>query len=102
MTIPIRGIWMDAPMRAALAEYAYLRRASMAEIVRAAVRDVIDGAADKSALSTDDARSEVHLNVKIPDDIWRPALAAARTEGVSLTSLIRRRVRKVLQSEGLL
>lgn len=103
MTVtPIRSLWMNAEMRAALAEYAYLKRTSMGDVVRAAAEGVRDNPTDDSVLSTDDVPSEIHLNVKVSDDIWIAAKNSAQDAGRSLNSLIRRRIRKLLQDERLI
>jgi hypothetical protein len=102
MPIPIRGIWMDAPMRDALKEYAWLNRTNMSAVLRAAITNVRDNPGDESVLSDDDRRSELHVNVKIEDAVWNAALEAAESVGQSLQSLVRRRVLKILQEAGLL
>jgi len=100
--LPIHAVWLDKDTRAALKEWAWLNRSSAAAAVRAALQDIIDNAADVSVLSDTDAPSTIHLNVKAEMEFWDAAVAAASAVGPSFNSLVRRRIRKMLQEEGLL
>lgn len=97
---PVKKVWLDIPTREALAEYAWSNRTSAGDVIRAAVVDVRDNANDLSALSTDDTASQVQASVKVDDAVWGAARKAAAKAGISLNSMIRRRLIKLLTDEG--
>lgn len=100
--LPIHAVWLDRDTREALKEYAWLKRTTAAEVVRAALQDIIDNPKSVSTLSDTDSVSTIHLNVKAENELWDAAVQAASTVGPSFNSLVRRRIRWVLDQEGLL
>lgn len=102
MSLPIHAIWLDKTTKAALKEYAWLNRTTMGDVIRAAMQDIIDKPWDVSILSDTDEPSTIHLNVKADHVFWDAAVAAAQSTNRSFNSLVRRRIRWVLDKEGLL
>jgi hypothetical protein len=102
MTIKTKAIWIDAETKAALKEYAWANRTTAGAVIRAAIQDIIDNAADVSVLSDTTAMpvAKVHVNVKADEDWWNSGVAAAHAVGQPFTGLVRRRIRKVLAQEG--
>lgn len=102
MTTLVRKIWLDRTTREALREHAWINRTSMGVVVRAALIGVRDDPGDVSALSSNDTMSEVQLSIKVDDELWEAARRAAATTDMSFTSLVRRRIIKLLTEEGYL
>jgi len=100
--LPIHSLWIDPYLRAALREYAYNKRTSMSDVVRAVFRDIVRNPNNESVLAPDGATATFRLSVKMEDELWDEAREAARGAGHSLNSLVRRRLRKVMIEEGLL
>ena len=100
--LPIHSIWVDPYTRAALKEYAWNRRTTMGDVVRAVLLDVIQNADDESLLGPDGVTANKRLSVKVKDKTWEKARDAAHAAGFSINSLVRRRLRKMLIDEGLL
>lgn len=100
--LPIHSFWADPYLRSALKEYAYNKRTSMSDVVRAVCRDIIRNPNNESVLAPDGATANIRISVKIEDEQWNEAREAANSAGHSFHGLIRRRLRKVLIEEGLL
>ena len=102
-----RTIWMDGDTREALKEYAWGRRTTTSEMLRASVLDVKRNPTRTSELSDDDCASSLKVSLKISLDDWTAATLAASKGPTdlgkpSLASLVRRRIRFVLKAEGYL
>ena len=96
-------VWLSRLDREALREYAWANRTNMKGVVVAAVEDVRDNPSDSSGLSQFDSPSEVQLSLIVDSKLWADAHASARDGGLgSFSSLLRRRLRKVLIDEGYL
>lgn len=103
MSVDPQKVWLGRIDREALREYAWANRTTMGAVVSAAVEDVEANPDSVSALSESDSPSEVQLSVVIDPALWASARKAASTSGVgSFTSLVRRRIRKILIDEGYL
>lgn len=100
--LPIQKVWLDIPTRDALKEYAWLNRTTVGDVIRTATQDVIDNPGDMSVLSLTDGPSQVQTSVKVNPDTWAKARKAARSVDMSLNSMLRRRLRKLVQDEGLI
>lgn len=100
MADPIKKVWLDRATREALWEYAWDGRIHMGDVIRKAAVDVRDNPGNMDAMSETDGPSEVQVSVKAPEQLWVDAHAAAASVGMSLNSMIRRRIRKLLATEG--
>lgn len=98
--LPIQKVWMSKITRDALKEYAWVKRTTMGDVIRAAVDDVRANPGDLSVLSEADEKSQVQVSVKATPEMWADARSSARKVEMSLNSMIRRRIRKILTEEG--
>lgn len=98
--LPIQKLWLARDTRTLLKEYAWARRTTMGKVLRAAVEDVRDNPNNLSAMSESDEMSEVQASVKASDELWDAARVSADSVGLSLNSMVRRRIRKLLTDEG--
>lgn len=102
MTPPVRGIWVDHHVHLALLEYAWLKRTTMSDVIRAVLDHIAEHPMDDSILSVPDRPGRKRLALKTSDEQWSTAATVAHTAGVGFHSLIRRHLIKVLMEEGLL
>lgn len=98
------AVWIDNETKAALKEYAWSIRSNMSAVIRAAIQDIIDNAGDVSVLADAEGIpvANNHIVVRADQAWWDQGVEAAGRSGFSFTSLVRRRLRKVLDEEGYL
>lgn len=98
--LPIQKIWMARNTRVLLKEYAWDNRTTMGDVIRAAVEDVRKNPGNLAVMSEHDEPSEVQVSVKEEHEAWRSAREAATSVGLSLSPMVRRRIRKMLSDGG--
>lgn len=96
------GIWVDPEVHAAVVEYAWLKRTTVSAIVRAVLEHTIENPKDDTYLAVPDRPGRKRVGAKTTDELWEKATEVARQNGVSFYSIVRRKIIKVLQEEGLL
>ena len=98
----IRKFWMSAELQAAAVEYAHSQRTTISQLVRDQLVDIERNPLDPTRLSDVDAPSSSnHVSVAVEDELYLGAKDSAYPTRHSLTSLVRRRLVKILESEGL-
>ena len=102
MTPPTRGIWVAHEVHLALLEYAWLKRTTMSDVLRAVLDHIAEVPVDESILSVPDLPGRKRLATKTTDEQWNAAAEAAHAAGVGFHSLVRRHIIKALMEEGLL
>ena len=102
MTPHPRGVWVDPYVHVALIEYAWLKRTTMSDVIRAVLDHIVENPSDDSYLSVEDRPGRKRLAAKTTDEQWEAATQVARDAGVGFHSLVRRHIIKVLKEEGLL
>lgn len=100
--LPVRGLWLSEDTHAALREYAWIRRTTMGDVVRAVLDEIRENKTVDSVLGVEDMTGRTRLSVKSSDEQWIEARDAAEAQGVSFHSLIRRHIIKAVREEGLL
>ncbi len=102
MSAKPHAVWIDDETKAALKEYAWSIRSNMSAVIRAAIQDIIDNAGDVSVLSEVEGMpvAKNHIVIRADQEWWDRAVEAAGRSPFSFTSLVRRRLRKVLHEEG--
>lgn len=101
-TVPVRGIWVSKSTHDALREYAWLKRTTMSNVVRAILAEITGMETIDSVLGVEDIPGRTRLSVKASTEDWDKAKEQANNMGVPLQSLVRKRIIMMTKEEGLL
>ena len=99
---PVRKFWMSEELHTAASEYARSRRSTLSELIRTVLADIQRDPLDESVMTEYDETSTTNsVSAAVDDDLYFGAKDAAYPTRKSLTSLVRRRLLHILETEGL-
>jgi hypothetical protein len=99
---PIRKFWMSETMHDAASGYARSQRSTLSQLIRDQLVDVQREPLNERKMTPyDEPSSTKSVSVAVDDELFYGAKDTAYPTRHSLSSLVRRRILKILETEGL-
>jgi hypothetical protein len=99
---PVRKFWMSYELHTAASSYARANHSTLSELIREQLVDIKANPLNQRRMTDYDSPSSSNsVSVSVEDELFLGAKDAAYPTRNSLTSLVRRRLLKILESEGL-
>jgi hypothetical protein len=98
---PIRKFWMSHELQEAASAYAWDNRSTLSELIREQLRDIERQPINMVQMTEYDSPSSSNsVSVAVEDELYLAAKDAAYPTRKSMTSLVRRRLLRILEREG--